>query len=267
MTTPIVDVNIIRQLGLSREIIGELGSMIMDWDGEILSGTHRKQAGWQKKHKVDSRELAKEWQVTPSFAKDMIRLHANIQRRPSREETRDLLCRMALELKNMGVSEEKVAAELAKRVPYTDRYVRELLPDKYKMDSKTRFAEPVPQTDDENIEEESGVAESTDPTIEEHGPSMEENVEIESASPIEEEPETEEEFGERFGKIFIGHFDNLLKKDFPMFIDHMSCDDDCHTCVMKKACDAFLEKFVTVLQKQLPICMKKKLENLNKAVY
>ncbi len=63
MTKSVVDVNIIRQLELSRKIVGKFNSVIKDWDREVLSGSHRNQAGWKKTHKIDSRALAKEWQI------------------------------------------------------------------------------------------------------------------------------------------------------------------------------------------------------------
>lgn len=131
-----IDEGIIEKLTQSREIIGEVNPIILDWDGEVLSGSHRKEAGWERKYKVDTRELAEKWDVTPLMAKDMIRLHLNIQRKPSKEETQFLLRRMALSLKDKGIPAEMVATELAKRVPYSHQYVLQLLPDKYKQQEK-----------------------------------------------------------------------------------------------------------------------------------
>jgi len=122
----------IEQLKLSRGIIGEVHAMVVDYDGEILSGQHRKKAGWEKVHNVDSREMAKKCGVTPQMAKHMLKLHLNIQRKPSREETSELLLKMALELEKQEIEEMKIASELAKRVPYSHQYVLQLLPDRYK---------------------------------------------------------------------------------------------------------------------------------------
>jgi len=187
----VFDEAIVTQLELSRATVGELNPVIKDWDGETLSGEHREEAGWQKVFKVDSRELAQEWGVTPQLAKYMIRLHANIQRRPSREETQNLLYRMAVELEKAGVPQEQVASELSKKVPYSGRYVRELLPDNYKMPQehiqKDVKAELVPHIQ-EDVKEDVGDSSQTETeeqfTIEE--PQLDTNPE--AKIPLEHDP-------------------------------------------------------------------------------
>lgn len=127
---------IIEQLELSRKIVGEVNPMVVDWDGELLSGQHRKQAGWVKTHKVDSRELAEKWNVTPLMAKGMLRIHLNIQRKPSREETQKLLMELAKELEKTGIQKDKIASELVKIVPYSQRWIEMLLPQELKRAEK-----------------------------------------------------------------------------------------------------------------------------------
>lgn len=130
------DLEVIKQLKLSKEIVGEVNPIIVDWDGELLSGQHRKQAGWQTVHKVDSRQLAKEWNVTPLMAKHMFRLHMNVQRKPSREETQKLLMELAKELEKKGIQKDNIASELVKIVPYSQRWIELLLPQELKRAEK-----------------------------------------------------------------------------------------------------------------------------------
>jgi len=162
------DMKTIEQLKASKRIVGEISPMIIDWDGEILSGQHRSRAGWVRATRVDTRKLAEKWGVTPLMAKDMIRLHTNVQRRPSKKETQFLVRRMALCLKEMGVPEGQIAKELTKYVPYTLKYILELLPEKYKLKEKVEAAKAgVPVRLSRTEKSEAAVTpEITKPTVE-----------------------------------------------------------------------------------------------------
>lgn len=127
-----VDRDFVYTLQKSRRIIGEVNPIVIDYDNEVLSGQHRKEAGWLTTHKIDTRKLAEKWGVSPLMAKDMMRLHMNVQRKVSREETKTILLRMATTFEKQGVPQEKIAAKVAEKVPYTHQYVLQLLPDKYK---------------------------------------------------------------------------------------------------------------------------------------
>jgi hypothetical protein len=120
----------------SKLLIGEVNPIIVDYDGEILSGVHRKAAGWLRKHFVDSRELAKRWDVPPGMAKEIVRLHMNVQRKPSREETKAIVLKMAKCLEESGMPKERIASELEKYVPYSRWYLWKLLPEEYKRPEK-----------------------------------------------------------------------------------------------------------------------------------
>ena len=132
----LIDQDIVNMLSTSKQLLGEMYPIIVDYDGEVLSGAHRKQAGWQKTCQIDTRQLAEKWQVTPLMAKDMVRIHMNIQRKPTREETQIILLRMAKELEAKGTVKENVASELAKFVTYSPSWIGELLPDEYKHKEK-----------------------------------------------------------------------------------------------------------------------------------
>ncbi len=131
-----LDLELVRLLKSSRRIIGEASPIVVDYDGEILSGRHRKEAGWLRVHRVDSRKLAEKWNFTPEIAKDMVRLHLNIQRKPSKKETEIIIKRIAVNLEKMGVPKEQISNEIAKYVPYSRKYILQILPDEYKQSEK-----------------------------------------------------------------------------------------------------------------------------------
>ena len=63
---PTIDRDIVEELSISRKRVGEVYPIIVDWDGEVLAGVHRKQAGWRRTHTIDTRKLAEKWGVTSS---------------------------------------------------------------------------------------------------------------------------------------------------------------------------------------------------------
>lgn len=127
---------LIEQLKKSRTIVGEHSPVLIDFDGEVLSGRHRKEASWEKTETIDSRVVAEKLSVPIIVAKEVIRMHFNLQRKPSREETQESLLKIAMELEDKGVPKEAVASEVVKLVPYTERWVLELLPQEYKQPKK-----------------------------------------------------------------------------------------------------------------------------------
>jgi hypothetical protein len=88
-----------------------------------LAGIYRKEAGWLRKHHVDSRELAKYWNVPELMAKEIVRLLMNVQGHPSKEERRPTVLRMAKCLEDSGISKERIASELGKYVSYGDQAI------------------------------------------------------------------------------------------------------------------------------------------------
>lgn len=142
-----LDQQAVGELRRSISIIGQIYSIIVDSDGEVLAGKHREGAGATKRHGIDTEDLAKKIGVSRVSAKQLIIMHSNVQRQVSKEETRAGLLKLANGFGVQGFPKEKIAAEIAKWVPYTPQYIRELLPDEYKQESKAReFAKPVSQT-------------------------------------------------------------------------------------------------------------------------
>jgi len=144
-----LDIDLVEQLKKSRTVVGEYSPIVVDFDGEILSGRHRKEASWEKTETIDSRTIAEKLGVTVAIAKEVVRTHFNLQRKPSREETQESLLKIAKELEIKGILKENITSEVAKLVPYSDRWVRELLPEEYKQPEKVEAAkigaEVVPQ--------------------------------------------------------------------------------------------------------------------------
>lgn len=141
----------VQDLRNSREIIGELSPVVIDSDGEILVGSHRKKAGWLKTQYIDTETLAKKWCVPRQVAKEMVRVNSNVQRTVKVEETEASLLKMAKAFEDQGIPREKIASEVAKRVPFTSRWVRQLLPSKYKNKQLRVNGELVPRLDLEKL--------------------------------------------------------------------------------------------------------------------
>jgi len=63
-------------------------------------------------------------------------MHANYRRQVPRKETQVQLLGLADILKEEGVSRENMVSEISKIAPFTEQYIRQLLPAKYKMTEK-----------------------------------------------------------------------------------------------------------------------------------
>jgi len=116
----------------SSETVGLLYEAIVSEDGEVLDGKHRLEVNpnWpQKKVKAETR-----------MQKILVRMHAHYRRRVSREETQSMLLELAQELEKTGIPKEDVSTELAKKTPYSEQYIRELLPVEYKKPEKVEAA-------------------------------------------------------------------------------------------------------------------------------
>jgi len=95
--------------------------------GRVVDGLHRYEASpaVYRKHCVEL-EMSERDEV-------LYRLHLNYRRKVSRGETQKQLVTLAGMLEKEGVTREQMVSRLAEITPFTDRYVRELLPDEYKM--------------------------------------------------------------------------------------------------------------------------------------
>lgn len=107
----------------SREQVGELEPVIVSESGFVIDGRHRLKAypGW---HKV----------VVPGKDVDalMKRIHRSIKSRVPTKERKMQLMEFAIYLEQEGVKQADMITELTKRVPFSEQYIRKLLPKKYK---------------------------------------------------------------------------------------------------------------------------------------
>jgi len=112
----------------SVKTVGELYPVLENQDGKILDGHHRLESNPKHHRKtVQTKNRAEEI---------LVRLHAHHRRQVPQEETKALLVELAQELEKSGVPKENVTAELCKVVPFSERYVRLLLPQEYKQAGK-----------------------------------------------------------------------------------------------------------------------------------
>jgi hypothetical protein len=124
--------NILERLGLC----GTLNEVIVDdTTGKVLSGSHRKSAdpNWPEKHIRTKNELERQ----------LIILHSNFQRVVKKDETQYRLMKIAQLLEKKGVEKHTIASKMVELVPYSQRYIQELLPAEYKEKPRTPTA-PMP---------------------------------------------------------------------------------------------------------------------------
>ena len=138
-----IDQEIVEQLRKSSKIVNPLTPVIINQNEKLLSGRHRRLAD-------------PNWPTTVVETKDrkeelLITIHSNIQRRVPREETQTQVLELARILESDGVKRLDISSELAKILPFSDRYIRRLLPDEYKhVEMRREFAELVPQEKSED---------------------------------------------------------------------------------------------------------------------
>ena len=126
----------------SKEIVGHLYPVLLDAHGNVIDGLHRLEVdpNWPKQ------KLG--W-VKTDKDRELVRAHANLMRRHVELEERkrqfESLARLMAEA---GVKKKEIAAEMARIVPFSDRYVRMLLPDEFKAKEMRReSAEILPQVE------------------------------------------------------------------------------------------------------------------------
>jgi len=123
------DEEIVEWLKRSRELVGELEPVYITPEGEVIDGKHRLKAypGWKT-------EVI---QVT-DIQKIMQRLHRNIHRKPSKQELKEILLALAVALEKMGTPKEELIDKIKQHVPFSEDYIRSLLPAKFKREYKKK---------------------------------------------------------------------------------------------------------------------------------
>jgi len=136
----VIDKELVERLRASKLKIGPIYPVLVDKEGEVIDGEHRLAAdpNWPK------------WKLTWVDTEELrlaIREQVNSLRRVvSFQERKKELTKLAELIKEKAPDKATVVSEVAKATGFTERYVRRALPDEYKMVSKKRLAELVPQT-------------------------------------------------------------------------------------------------------------------------
>lgn len=104
----------------------------------ILDGKGRKQA--------DPTWPEQEVEIKDPKDRVLIPLHANYRRQVPRKETQTYLLTLADMFEQEGIPIQGIASKIAELTPFTEQYVRRLLPAKYKKETMIRkIAKPVSQ--------------------------------------------------------------------------------------------------------------------------
>lgn len=130
----------------SKEVVGHLYPVLLDAHGNVVDGFHRLEAD------PDWPTQKLEW-VKDEETREIVRAHANLMRREiPLEERRESFLKLAKHMERRGVKKGKISTELSKVSGFSDRWVRELLPDELKAEQmKREIAEVVPQLPPEPI--------------------------------------------------------------------------------------------------------------------
>jgi len=110
----------------SKEVVGPLYPVLLDADGNVIDGLHRREAdpNWPG--------MKLDW-VKDEKTKNLVRTHANLQRRYIPEvERKKSFTELAQHLKREGVKRGTIVTKLAEISGFTDRYVRKLLPKEFR---------------------------------------------------------------------------------------------------------------------------------------
>ena len=106
-----------------------------------LSGRHRIRKGYTRRAQYDVEALAKKLNLPHEFVEWLVTTHDNIQREVSQEEREIEVRHMAGILEGTGVKPEDIAVTLAKYLPFSEQYIRRLLPSEFKHVEKARVQE------------------------------------------------------------------------------------------------------------------------------
>jgi hypothetical protein len=123
------DEEVVEWLKRSREQVGELEPVYVTPEGEVIDGKHRLKAypGW-KTQIVQAADIEKLLQ----------RLHKNIHRKPSKQELKEITTQLALTLEKMGTPKEELIDKIKQHLPFSEDYIRSLLPAKFKREYKRK---------------------------------------------------------------------------------------------------------------------------------
>jgi hypothetical protein len=110
----------------------EIEPIVVDEEGCVVDGFHRKAAGWQSAKAIALGELAKKLGVSREAAKIIYRINKHTRHEAEGGERRSQFIALAEELKKQGVEPGKISERIADVSGFTVRYVHGLLSSPYK---------------------------------------------------------------------------------------------------------------------------------------
>jgi hypothetical protein len=123
------DEEIVEWLRRSREQVGELEPVLVTADGDVLDGRHRLKAypGWKTQvvQVEDARKIIE-------------RVHRNIHRKMSQSEIKQAVLQLAVAFEKAGVPKDQLVDKIKEALPFSESYIRKLLPAKYKREYKPK---------------------------------------------------------------------------------------------------------------------------------
>jgi len=122
----------VESLKRSKEIVGQLYPRLVNQNGKNLDGDHR--------FRVDENWEKKIVQTVDRADEILVRLHAHHRRKMTRDEMVALISELAQALEKRGVPREDISTNLCRILPYSERYIRELVPSEYKKSEKVEAA-------------------------------------------------------------------------------------------------------------------------------
>jgi len=128
------DEEVVEWLRRSREQVGELEPVYVTPDGDVIDGKHRLKAyaGWKTQlvHVEDVQKIIE-------------RIHRNIHRKMSRTEVKNTILQLAVAYEKSGVPKEQIVDKIKESLPFSESYIRKLLPAKYKGKPKPKQKQAV----------------------------------------------------------------------------------------------------------------------------
>jgi len=111
-----------------REEVGELYPLIVDQDGNIIDGQHRREA-FPMWHRTTV-------EVEDETQRALVWLAAHERRKVKRKERSSRIITLASGLMEKGVPRGEIASKIAELLGYSERHILRFLPSKYKAPKK-----------------------------------------------------------------------------------------------------------------------------------
>jgi len=146
----------LKGLGKSKNIVGHIYPVIVNKKTlTIVDGKHRKQ--------IDPAWPEKQIEFPDKKSEILFRMHANYRRKVSRKERQAEMLMLASILEEEGTTREQMVSKLAENTPFSEQYIRSLLPSKYKVtEKKHKSVHKRTELDEKLVSHPKIVAEATE---------------------------------------------------------------------------------------------------------